>query len=106
MIYFVACPPANAVKIGHTRKLHYGTIDSNAYSRMASMQSACPFALEMLAVCEGDLAREQELHRRFRHLRLRGEWFLLTEEVREFISGFHKPIRRPRGYRYPKLVAA
>jgi hypothetical protein len=86
------------IKIGHTAKLRYGTTDSNAYDRFASIQSACPLELEKLAVCDGDLADERALHERFAHLLIRGEWFRFTQEIRDHIAGFHKPVRRPRGW--------
>jgi hypothetical protein len=88
MIYFVACPEANAVKIGVSA---YNP--ETAYARMSRLQSGCPLQLELLAVAPGYRDEEAGLHRRFAGNRIRGEWFSLTPELSEYISQFPKPPR-------------
>jgi hypothetical protein len=98
VIYFIACPEANAVKIGMTRKRSYLTADATAYARLSALQTNCPLELELLAVCDGGEAEEYALHHRFDVLRIRGEWFRLTPELAAHIAQFPKPVRRPRGW--------
>jgi hypothetical protein len=35
-------------------------------------------------------SEETHLHRRFRHLRLKGEWFKITDEILTFIYDFER----------------
>lgn len=97
MIYFIGCSEANAVKIGTTRQT-YLSADATAYARLGKAQSNCPLELELLGVCDGHEIEEAALHQRFRELRIRGEWFRLTDELAAFIAQYPKPIRRPRGW--------
>lgn len=90
MIYFIACPAANAVKIGIT--------SGRVYERMNLLQVGCPLPLEMLAAFEGSKADEVALHLRFANLRIRGEWFHLTAELRACIAGFPKPEKPASGW--------
>ena len=68
--YFIACPGANAIKIGLTLDLD---------SRIASLRTSNPLDIELIAFIPTNL--EHELHAQLAHLRLRGEWFHLTNEV-------------------------
>lgn len=95
MIYFVACPQANAVKIG-------AMWGGNPYHRLMTLQVGCPFDLELLAVCDGGDKAEAALHDRFAEHRIRGEWFRLTDELRAHIAQFSKPERLPRGWHSQK----
>lgn len=88
MIYFIACPVANAVKIGVTH--------NPPYHRLMSMQAGCPFELQLIGVTEGCYQDEAALHKRFAALRVRGEWFLLTDELRSHIAQFPPPVRSRR----------
>lgn len=79
-VYFVAtkgCKP-KMLKIGKAR---------NVDSRLAELQCACPFDLELRGTlrCAGEknaLVVEEALHHAFRDYRRRGEWFLHTLEVK------------------------
>lgn len=58
-------------------------------ARERTLQSEKP-TITLFAVCESNV--ESELHRKFKHKRLRGEWFDLTKaEIKEIIDeyGFH-----------------
>jgi hypothetical protein len=82
--YFVASH--NAVKIGKS---------SRPNARIKTLQTAHPIALRTLLVLEGD--REQEFHIRFARHRKMGEWFVLSDEILDFIdehTGGKKPFRR------------
>jgi len=90
MIYFIGCPAADAVKIGVTW--------NNPYSRLGQAQVNCPLDLELLATCVGGVNAERELHDRFADLRIRGEWFRLSDELRAHIQQFTRPEKLPRGW--------
>ncbi len=76
-IYFVLCKEAQAVKIGVT---------NDVKKRLDSLQTANPFNLELLKFIEGNRSREQEIHKKFEHLKRNGEWFSYSQELREFIN--------------------
>lgn len=76
MIYFIRC--GRYVKIGYTKQ--------SLKRRLEDLQIGNPVALEALAMIEGDVKAERRLQDRFLHLRVRGEWYRLTEEVRGYIA--------------------
>lgn len=90
-IYFVACEPLQAVKIGFTK--------SHPHVRLRALQTGCPSRLKLLAFVEGSVDEEQQLHQAFRPLHIHGEWFRHEMKLRDFIfyldapSG--EPARRP-----------
>jgi hypothetical protein len=65
-VYFIRC--SRYVKIGYSA-------DGGAHGRMANMQTASPFELELLGVIPGDTETEGLLHQLFRIIHVRGEWF-------------------------------
>jgi hypothetical protein len=77
VIYFVQPEGRPLVKIGYARCVR---------SRLADLQTYSPDKLVLLGVVAGGPARETALHARFAHLRVRGEWFRLTREVRRFLE--------------------
>lgn len=80
MIYFVR--EGNRVKIGYSSK---------PAGRLATLRTATANDHVVLGVMAGDKAQEAELHRRFRHLHVRREWFDLTNEVVAFIENNCRP---------------
>lgn len=72
--YFITDGQGN-VKIGHT--------DRDAYHRIMEMQTGNAFELKLLGVCD---LNECELHVKFAHYHVRGEWFVLSDEIKEFIK--------------------
>ena len=74
-VYFVCY--RSSVKIGSAR---------NPARRIADLQCGSPVHLTVLGVMPGDLDFERELHKRWAEHRLRGEWFSLTPEIRQFIK--------------------
>jgi hypothetical protein len=74
-VYFIS--DGDFIKIGQSRTCPYG--------RIRSLQTASSTELKFLAMMRG-ADREQELHKRFAHLRARGEWFRQTEELIDFIK--------------------
>lgn len=86
MIYFIACPEANAVKIGVT-----GDWPTKIYNRLSVTQTHCPLRVEIMATQPGGYEEEGELLTRFAKDRIQGEWFRLTDELRDHIGQFPKP---------------
>ena len=78
IIYFLTCDaPDFPIKIG---------VASNLTRRVSHLQNALPFKIIVLATLAGSLLDERRLHRKFRHLKLRGEWFSRGGDLIEFID--------------------
>lgn len=77
MIYFYKTN--NTVKIGVTTKLN---------NRVSSINTCNPYSKdsEIILVLEGDREKEKEFHKKFKQYRINGEWFLLSDEIINFIS--------------------
>jgi hypothetical protein len=69
-LYFIQCD--HAVKIGRT---------TNIVNRLANMQVNSPHEINCLLLLKGQGKNEKAWHKRFAELRIRGEWFRLTEEL-------------------------
>jgi hypothetical protein len=82
MIYFIRCGAKGPIKIGFSA--------SNPLGRLGSMQTAHHVSLTLVACMEGTGADEKELHARFKHLRLRGEWFRPQPDLVAFIRDADK----------------
>lgn len=76
-VYFIFSEKQNAIKIGYS-------IDPN--QRLAAIQGSNAGCLKLLKVIPGGLELEQKLHKRFKHLRLGGEWFDAAPELIKFIE--------------------
>lgn len=74
MIYFI--------KAGEFVKIGYCAADPKA--RRAQLQVGNPVDLRLIAIKEGDMAEEAVWHRRFAHLRVRGEWFKWHDDIRDW----------------------
>ena len=60
---------------------------SNVEARFNQLQTASRQELTVLAVKRGGHVLEGELHKRFSHLRVRGEWFKGDEELLNYVEG-------------------
>ena len=76
MIYFVRA--GKHVKIG---------VAEDPRSRFATLQTASPVDLEMMAIAPGSFAEESAYHKSFSANRKRGEWYKITPEIREVVNG-------------------
>lgn len=76
-VYFIAA--GKFVKIGNS-------IDP--VQRMDKMKCDCPFPLFLLGMIRSPdvFLAELLIHKRFRQLHVRGEWFKLTPKIRDFIA--------------------
>jgi hypothetical protein len=72
--YLIEAVGLEMVKIGKT---------TNIETRLGCLRSACPVEVRLLGVCS---VAEDAAHSEFNHLRVRGEWFRLTKEIRSFIK--------------------
>lgn len=78
MIYFVSCND-EFIKIGYC-------CERNLKRRMNALQVGNPQRMTLIKVIEGEKKDERELHDRFAHLRVQGEWFKLNEELRAYLA--------------------
>ena len=78
-VYFVsAAVEGYPIKIG---------ITTDKSGRFSTIRNAMPFDLVVFGYMPVETkSAEKEMHNRFRHLRLRGEWFQRTSELMEFIK--------------------
>jgi hypothetical protein len=58
-----------------------GFTSRDVESRLAGLETGCPVDLVVRAVMPGTVADERRLHERFALLRVRREWFTLTDEI-------------------------
>ncbi len=80
IIYFIQAGKRQVVKIGYTGR-------KNAFGRLGDLQVAHYEKLEIIAtISERSVKDEGALHKRFKHLSIRGEWFTLNEEILDYIQ--------------------
>lgn len=77
-VYFLHATVTESVKIGWTAN----DIDV----RLKACQTGSPVPLTVLGQVRARPKIEKALHRRFAHLRIRGEWFQATRELLTFIE--------------------
>ncbi len=53
--------------------------------RLSSLETWCPFPLEIVAQIEGDVYIERRFHRKFLDTHLRSEWFEATDDLLDTI---------------------
>lgn len=75
MVYFIQYP-SGEIKIGKS-------VDPK--TRIGWFQTTVPQPLKVLGLMEGSIKEEKMLHKKFKHINVRGEWFLPNEELLEFI---------------------
>lgn len=82
MIYFIQAEDSKAIKIG---------IADNPQRRLAALATGSAEPLTLLGVQHGVKADEIDLHRRFRSLRLKGEWFQPGQDLLDYINQYAFP---------------
>ena len=78
MVYFIQEGNSGPIKIGQT----FGS----PLDRLTQLQTGNPRELHLLGVMHGHCGDEEEIHRQFAGVHLRGEWFQPTQELLAFIS--------------------
>lgn len=53
--------------------------------RLKSIQTSCPYKLELIIVIDGDIGIERQIHDKFISLKSKGEWFLYSDEIVDFM---------------------
>jgi hypothetical protein len=76
-VYFIRAGRTNLVKIGWAKDVD---------KRHRELQTASPHPLHLIGYMPGSLFDEAAWHERFAHVRVRGEWFRLTTELRGVIG--------------------
>jgi hypothetical protein len=77
-IYFVLAPQVRRVKIGHAYDIQ---------KRLRDIRSFCPIELKVLHVFERkNQQTEKALHMLLDDVRLHGEWFEYTQDIREMLQ--------------------
>lgn len=84
-VYYIHSPDTGLVKIGFAQ---------NPQPRLVKMQVDSPTRLILLAVEPGARATEDERHKQFAELRVRGEWFRYEAPLPGFIATL-EPYQRP-----------
>ena len=87
MIYFIT-QQNQYVKIGYT--------DKSVKSRMQILQVGNPILLSIYTVIEGDLDAEVALHKRFKRHHIRGEWYVLHDDIKMYIGKLDAMVHRAR----------
>jgi len=73
--YFIANSEMTIVKIGRS---------VDPMGRLKTLQTTSSTLLELIKVIDGNI--ERFLHKKFSHLKLHGEWFSFTDEIKDFLK--------------------
>lgn len=84
MIYFIGSSEFKLVKIGFS----LDTITLK--SRINLLQTSSPFTIEVIKCYDGDRNLEKALHKKFKHLKVKNEWFKYEDEIVNFINSTNK----------------
>jgi hypothetical protein len=77
-VYFIECVGHRLVKIGFTDDLD---------ARVKKLQCGCPYQLRLVGSIWFSKPRlERQLHKKFRHLRVRREWFRFEKPIEDYIE--------------------
>lgn len=77
LVYFIEAVGLARVKIGYS---------DNPEKRLAQLSTGSPVELRIMRTVAGGQELEKQLHAKFDHLRIDGEWFHLTKELQVFIA--------------------
>jgi hypothetical protein len=77
LVYFLYSESQKALKVGTTRDIK---------NRLAGLQTGAPEPLYLLGVMKGDAHIERLIHKKFEGIRMRGEWFRLTDDLVDFVN--------------------
>lgn len=83
-VYVIRVGENGPVKIGWSRQ---------PLRRLKNMQTASVEPMRLLGTADGELKTEKELHRQYKHLQLRGEWFTFCPTMMDKITA---PVSRRR----------
>lgn len=63
--------------------------------RLRAIQVSSPVKCILLGVMEGTMGTEDLIHKRFSSIRVQGEWFRLTPELKAWIGSQMQPVEQP-----------
>jgi len=75
-VYFVEAVGTNRIKIG---------ITTNLSRRFYSLETDSPYKLNLIYAFPGYRNKEKEIHEKFKHLCVKGEWFKYADEIKDYI---------------------
>lgn len=79
-VYFAKNMTAGYIKIGYSL---------TPPARVAALQTSSADPIELVGVIsDGSIKLEKQLHERFKHARVKGEWFVETNELEDLIKQF------------------
>ena len=81
MIYFVKAKGSAYIKIGYS---------SDVPARIRQLQTSHPKKLMVQAILPGGYQTEVGIHELFGHLRTKGEWFRLSDELSYFLRAIRR----------------
>lgn len=77
MIYFIRDEASGHLKIGYA---------VDPWRRLSKIQSDTPARVDIVAIEDGGVDREAELHLQFSHARSRGEWFRPADDLVAYVA--------------------
>lgn len=91
MIYFIQQGKDGPIKIGKS---------DAPQQRLEQLQTANPYQLNFLGGASDYTYNETDIHKKFKHLRLKGEWFKPEKELFDFMNKAcpGRRERKPNGY--------
>lgn len=96
-VYIIHAPENGVAKIGFS---------ASPSKRLSKMLTDSPTALHIVVLLDGGPELEAELHSRFSHLRERGEWFRVTDDLEEFILSNPVPPKEKAGRKWHSAPAS
>jgi hypothetical protein len=76
MIYVIVDETETCCKIGYS---------ANPKKRCQDIQTSIPFNVELVIAVDGTIQDEKQVHRRFDHLRMKGEWFEYEDTIVKYL---------------------
>lgn len=73
MVYLITCEETQRCKIGFTK--------GSGKARLGQLRTSSPYDLKLRAFIDGSVETERQLHKRFSHLHVAREWFILCDEI-------------------------
>jgi len=77
MIYFIKAGNLNQIKIGYSK---------NPKARFYAINLSSPINLQLIKTIQGEKDNEKNIHKKFSHIKVKGEWFQQTKELMDFIE--------------------
>src|SRR4051812_24444960 len=72
-----------------------GDAPKDVRKRLATLQQASPFELELVGVLDGPAYSESGLQHRFRGLRVRRRWYRLEGDLAAYVAAHASPLHVP-----------